>query len=253
MKTGSAFRTVPLLNFLKHAVLVVVLTVLTQLGGLAWLGALMFRRRLLVFGVLYLALWAGAQLVAPLSGRVALACWEDGPLEMRAWVFCLTNRNYMTPELHAALTETAEQMEREFPGNKLQVLDANFPFLIGFPLLPHLSHDDGEKADLAFLYENKAPTPSPFGYFAFEDGPNDCPPAALTLRWNLQALQPLWPDRPLDEQRNKRLLELLAAHPEISKILLEPHLKTRWVLSSGKIRFQGCRAARHDDHIHVQL
>ncbi len=33
----------------------------------------------------------------------------------------------------------------------------------------------------------------------------------------------------------------------------KPHLKTRLKLSSAKIRFHGCQAVRHDDHIHVQL
>ena len=29
--------------------------------------------------------------------------------------------------------------------------------------------------------------------------------------------------------------------------------KTRLLLTSDKIRFHGCQAVRHDDHIHVQL
>ena len=38
------------------------------------------------------------------------------------------------------------------------------------------------------------------------------------------------------------------------KILLEPHLAHRLgVEGRPNIRFQGCRAARHDDHIHVQI
>jgi len=37
------------------------------------------------------------------------------------------------------------------------------------------------------------------------------------------------------------------------KIFIEPHLVKRLKLASNKIRFQGCRAVRHDDHLHVQL
>ncbi|MFT5619364.1 MAG: hypothetical protein ACI85I_002607, partial [Arenicella sp.] len=38
------------------------------------------------------------------------------------------------------------------------------------------------------------------------------------------------------------------------KVFIEPHLKTRLGLENySKIRFHGCQAVRHDDHIHVQL
>jgi len=42
-----------------HLALAVVLTVLTQLGGLAWLLSRLFRRKYLAFGVLYAGLWLG--------------------------------------------------------------------------------------------------------------------------------------------------------------------------------------------------
>jgi hypothetical protein len=52
-------------GFLGHAALILALTVLTQLGGLAWGLALAFRRRLLVFVQAYAALGIGAVWVAP--------------------------------------------------------------------------------------------------------------------------------------------------------------------------------------------
>ncbi len=58
---------------------------------------------------------------------------------------------------------------------------------------------------------------------------------------------------PLDEKRTQTMVELFAAQPAISKIFIEPHLKTRLNLNSPKIRFHGCKAARHDDHVHVQI
>ena len=64
-----------------HAVLVLVLTALTELGGLAWLVAFGLRRRLLAFGLAYLALWGAAFGLAPLGGRVALPCFAE-PLRM---------------------------------------------------------------------------------------------------------------------------------------------------------------------------
>jgi hypothetical protein len=149
-------------------------------------------------------------------------------------------------------------MAERHEGTVTIVLDGSFPFLDGFPMLPHLSHDDGEKIDFAFFYEKNGAylpgaTRSPIGFFAFEDGPTDCPSRRLTLRWDLDWLQPLWADYELDEERLRDLVQLLAEHSSIDKVLLEPHLTQRLGIRSAKVRFQGCRAARHDDHIHVQL
>jgi murein endopeptidase len=57
----------------------------------------------------------------------------------------------------------------------------------------------------------------------------------------------------LDQERTKAMVELFAAQPTIGKIFIEPHLKTRLHLNSPKIRFHSCKAARHDDHVHVQI
>ncbi|WP_241482273.1 hypothetical protein [Leisingera sp. ANG-Vp] len=162
------------------------------------------------------------------------------------------------PELADLLRDTAAAVDAAYPGAVTQVLDANFPFLTGFPLLPHLSHDDGRKADLAFYYTDAkgyepGATRSPIGYFAFEQGPADCPGNWLTLRWDLNALQPLWRELEVDAARTRYLLQVLEEDARVEKMFLEPHLQDRSGVHSGKLRFQGCRAARHDDHIHLQL
>lgn len=241
-----------------HIALVVVLTVLAQIGGLAWAIALMFKRRLAAFIACYALLLVLVSVAAPVVGRVPLSCWKDGPLQVGSWVYCLTARNFVTPELAGVLEDAARATQDAYPGTQTLVLDANFPFFDGFPLLPHLSHDDGEKADLAFFYRDETgylpgATRSPVGYFAFEDGPTDCPAAWPTLRWDMKALQPLWPAHALDKARTRFLIAHLAADARIGKIFVEPHLQARLGLSGPKIRFQGCRAARHDDHIHLQL
>ena len=65
-------------------------------------------------------------------------------------------------------------MDNKFPGTQVLALDANFPFLDGFSMFPHLSHADGRKLDVAFLYESEdgqsafGATRSPIGYWAFE-------------------------------------------------------------------------------------
>lgn len=247
-----------MLRIAAHALIVGLLTLLTQLGGLAWLIALASRRRLPAFLGAYVALGLAASVIAPHFGRVALSCWRDGPLQVQSWFYCAANRTYMKPELAAVLDDAAAEMAQSFPGTETLLLDAGFPFFDGFPLPPHLSHDDGEKADLAFYYqdaEGYAPgrTRSPIGYFAFEKGPTACKEIWPTMRWNLRALQPLWSRETVEPRRLKRLLEIFAADHRVGKIFLEPHLQARLGVASPKIRFQGCRAARHDDHIHIQL
>ena len=236
----------------------VLLTVLTQIGGLALLVSLLFKKRLIAFICIYSAMAVLATWVAPLSGRTALKCWGGGALQVQSWFYCATNRNYVSTELEKVLTDAADVVDRAYPGTKTLVLDANFPFITGFPLLPHLSHDDGDKADLAFYYKDSdgyrgGETRSPVGYFAFEDGTTECPSDWPSLRWNFRSLQWLWPEYLIESNRTRVLISTLVADRRVGKVLLKPHLKSSLGLKAGKIRFQGCRAARHDDHIHVQL
>lgn len=248
-----------MLRLALHACIIAALTALTQLGGIAWALSRLSRHPFAVFAALYVGLALLAVWVAPLTGRTALSCFERSPLQVQSWFYCATNRTYVTPELKAVLEDAAERVAEGYPGTQTLVLDANFPFLTGFPLLPHLSHDDGEKVDLAFYYADAAgdhysgQIRSPIGYFAFEQGPTNCPDTLLSLRWDLDWLQPLWKTFELEPQRNRLLVETLARDPRVAKIFIEPHLKQSLGLTSDKIRFQGCRAARHDDHIHLQL
>ncbi|MEP4247313.1 hypothetical protein [Tateyamaria sp.] len=247
-----------MLKFIGHILAVLTLTVLTQLGGIAWLLALAFRRRFIAFVGLYLALSISALWVAPMFGRTPLPCLSGGAFQMQSVMYCALNRQYVVPELQDVVQTFAADMERAHPGTKTQVLDANFPFVTGFPLLPHLSHHDGRKVDLAFYYANDSgylpsTTRSPIGYFAFEDGPSDCPDATVSLRWDMAGLQGFFPDHVLEPRRMTTALQLLVSDARIGKVFIEPHLKARFNARSDKIRFQGCRAARHDDHIHIQL
>ena len=245
-------------TLILHASIFVFLTLLTQIGGVAWLIALTFRYRLFGFLAAYAVLSIAALLIAPQFGRVPLHCGQGETLQMRSYVFCVLHRNYMDPTLLSALEDVSGRLAAEHDGAVVEVLDASFPFWDGFPMLPHLSHDDGEKVDLAFVYKypktgGSMATPSPIGYFTFEPGPTDCPPKWLSLRWDLDWLQPIWPAHAIDDEKTGRLIELLAEDRRVSKILVEPHLVARFDVAHPKVRFQGCRAARHDDHIHLQL
>ena len=252
-----------MLRVLGHAGVVTLLTILTQLGGIAWLLALLLSRLragtfLALFLLIYGGFWIGARTAASEIGRVAIPCIDPGPGHVAALspVYCAMNRSYVTLETAAVAEGLAEHMETRFPGTRTRVLDAGFPFLDGFPLLPHLSHDDGRKFDLALWYEGGG-TRSPIGYFAFEQpragDPQPCDTVG-PLRWNFARLQPHFPAKPLDEARTAEALRWLSGNlPPDGKVFLEPHLVRRLGVEAPNVRFQGCRAARHDDHIHVQI
>ncbi len=178
---------------------------------------------------------------------------------MQSLFYCGLNRHYVAPELAEMLDDVAADVAARYPGTVTLVLDANFPLFDGFPLLPHVSHDDGRKADLAFYYADDTrylpgAVRSPIGYFAFEDGPTHCPADAWpTLRWSFGWVQPLWRGWRLEPARTAYLVERLAQDARVSRVFLEPHLVQDLGLSHPKIRFQGCRVARHDDHIHVEI
>lgn len=186
---------------------------------------------------------------------------EKTPLAAANIGYCLLLRNYVTPQVSHRLQNIAWTLQRQYAHDStLYCLDASFPFWDGFPLLPHLSHKDGLKVDLAYYYQHKVTKkpmnspPSWLGCWFYEqpETPEDatCQGKATWLRWDFDWLQSRYADYEMDEQHTRALLKLLVT--EAQKILLEPHLKKRMGLDSATIRFQGCHAARHDDHIHVQ-
>jgi len=247
-----------MIHIIFHFVIILGLTILTQIGGIAWVVALFFRWKIPTFLLAYTAVTIATIWIAPNFGRVALDCFDDGSLQVQSLMYCALNRNYVSPELAQVLNDVADEMNDRFPDTATLVLDANFPFIDGFPLLPHLSHDDGEKVDLAFYYKQeeyylKSATRSPIGYFAFERGQTDCMPKWPTLRWDFDILQQFWHSYTLDKERNRALLQILSSEEGVGKIFVEPHLVKSLDAAHPKIRFQGCRAARHDDHIHLQL
>ncbi len=266
-----------ILKWVLHSLGLVALTLLTQLGGVAYalaafsplkIGKTRPRAaRFTIFAVAYTGLWLTALLVAPLFGRTSVACGFDRhhALKMQSIFYCAANRHYVTPNLKRVADGLAEHMDGSFPGAKTVALDANFPFFDGFPLLPHLSHDDGRKLDLAFYYKdlNGIPLPgktrSPIGYWAFEhpnsEGEEPCSNGGL-MRWDVAWFRPFVASHSLDEERLRTALSWLANEGVamgVSKVFVEPHLVQRLGVRSPVIRFQGCHAARHDDHIHLQV
>ncbi|MCB0635552.1 MAG: hypothetical protein KDC54_02985 [Lewinella sp.] len=264
------------MHYVLFAALILLLTLLTQTGGLLLLLALLInwyrprrRGRLTYFLLLYGLSWLVTPWLAGAFGRTHLPLWatEQAPLQPQNWLLILTNRHYVRPALKETTLAVARDMREQYPGLTLTYLDANFPFFNGFPLWPHRSHDDGEKLDLAFVYQHgeqrTTRAPGLLGYGRC-DGPEvgevDYPARCREQGyWPYNMLRLL--ARPLvhgdyrvDEAFTAQLVRRLARSGNIGKIFIEPHLKQRWGLGQlDKVRFQGCAAVRHDDHIHVQL
>lgn len=168
------------IKFLTHLTIIAILTVLTQIGGLLYGLVLLFYRpserrilkRFVVFCGAYLVLnlW-GVPYLAPYFGRVELP--QTDHIRPQSYVYRLCNRHYATPELKQELEQLASQLQNTDSELVVVYLDANFPFIDKFPLLPHLSHSDGKKLDLSFFYKDEfgritAKKRSRSGYGVFE-------------------------------------------------------------------------------------
>lgn len=264
------------MNFILHILSVTFLTLITQIGGIIWIinfGAYrLFKQRQTrwiqvgTFIVLYVIT---SLLVVPslakMAGRVPLPVLKSNHLIPHNYITPILNRHYVTPQLKEQLEVIAQSIYQGNNQLKLSYLDANFPFIDGFPLLPHLSHNDGNKIDLAFYYTKQNESgnlkPSNTGYGVFEG------PTKREYNQTKACLQQGYKqydytkfltmgsrkDLEFDATHTKKLIHLLVRHPQTEKILIEPHLKNRLQLNHSKIRFQGCRSVRHDDHIHHQI
>lgn len=252
------------------------LTIFTQIGGIVFLVSyyLSYRWKLnRIKGLtLFLAIYLfctvlAVPLIAPIFGRVALPIY--GKLRPLNITTCLLNRHYVTPELKSSLLKISSRINTSYSGTYTQYLDANFPFINDFPLIPHLSHDDGRKIDLAFYYNNAktgettTSTPSWIGYGIYDgpkeyevDFPKKCKNQGF---WQYDAVSYIIPkwyanDYVVDVKRTSELVKMLSQDPSTHKIFIEPHLKSRWKLKRfDNVRYHGCHAVRHDDHIHWQV
>ena len=128
---------VAVLRALLHVALIVLLTVLTQTGGLAYLAALIgarfLKRRALAGVAIFAAIYSGISLannwIAPSFGRVPLPCFagESGVIAPASPLYCLFNRHYVRPKLRDTAIELAAHMNKTFPGTITVTLDGNFP------------------------------------------------------------------------------------------------------------------------------
>jgi hypothetical protein len=258
-----------------HLLIFIFLTVVTQIGGILYvitfllisnkLSKYKLKRALFFITLYFTTTFLIVPEVAPLFGRVKIE--NNKNLEAHNFLTKLFNRNYVTPKMQKVLTSISLKIKKESPSLKVIYLDANFPFFDGFPLLPHLSHNDGKKIDISFIYQtrkgvntNTKPSNSGYGIFVV-------PEKNESNQTNICKKKGFWqydftkyftfgnfnPNLKLSKTATKYLITQILKEKAVSKIFIEPHLKSRLNLHNSKIRFHGCAAVRHDDHIHFQI
>jgi hypothetical protein len=276
------------LKILTNSLIVILLTILTQVGGIVYLiykpfsaqikkkGYSSFKSlalRLSLFsGFFILSSFVVVPLIAKPFGRVALPLFlnEDYPIRPANFITCLGNRHYVKPKLLKLIKEVSKEINKG-KNDKTEIiyLDASFPFIENFPLLPHKSHDDGEKLDICFLFKekkNKSRVNEPMSFLGYgaciepKKGETNMPYKCSKKGYFQYSLLKTFTSQSkietyeFDEKANRELLLLLSRKKATGKIFIEPHLKERLNLKQNKkIRFHGCGAVRHDDHIHLQL
>ena len=259
-----------------RALVLVTLALLTQIGAITYLvGLLIFNRfnlkpwysRLLAHSAIYLSVTLLViPQIAPVFGREPVITNPQIQLT-NPWLSRLLNRQYVVPELNQLLSSSASRLAQFKSPIVIQVLDTNFPFISGYPLFPHLSHNDGRKLDLSYVYTDSQGTPrqlvpSVSGYGIFEAPKADevnttqfCKNHGY-FQYDFTRFLTLGSREPKPQfsaKLTKQLIQSILADTHLQKLFIEPHLVKRLGLSDPRIRFQGCRAVRHDDHIHIQI
>jgi hypothetical protein len=260
-----------IVRILLQCLLIIFFTLLTQIGGILYAISLVgFRQSKLkrwgsFIGLYLCCTFFIVPFIAPLFGRELIV--SNDRIKVHSFFTILCNRNYVVPEMNSVLSTTVGTISKKHPNVEIHCLDANFPFIKGFPLLPHLSHNDGKKLDISLIYLDKAGNPSNFkpsrtGYGVFV-GPKNKEYNQIEMckdkgYWQYDfpkylTFGTIYPDLKFSEVGTRDLLQAILRQSSISKVFIEPHLRTRLKVQHPKLRYHGCRAVRHDDHIHLQV
>jgi len=183
------------LKFIVILFLFILLTVLSQVGGivlLLWLVVFSFFKQKLVTpwikrgtnigGFIIFYLLFNILVIPPLAliqGRVSLPFSKSGNLVPVTYWTAIFNRNYITIEGRDKLVEISNEFVKKHPSLKVKYMDCNYPFRFynshttsGIPfiegLFPHFTHT-GDKADVALIYNDENGnasnlTPTAIGY-----------------------------------------------------------------------------------------
>lgn len=177
------------LNIIGIIILFVILTILSQVGGiilLLWLLLYQFfkkrlkntwvRRGVHVVGFVVFYLFFMFIIIPPLAriqDRVPLPMSKSGALVPVTYWTAIFGRNYIKSEGRDKLETIAEAFVKKHPELKVKYMDCNYPFRFigsdeihedtGFPILeglfPHFTHL-GDKADIALIYNDEEGNPS---------------------------------------------------------------------------------------------
>lgn len=274
------------LNILGIILLFAILTILSQVGGiilLLWLLSFSFFKKkienswakratnvlgfmafYMIFNLLIIPFLAG------MGGKTRLPMSKSGNLVPVTYWTAIFMRNYITVEGSENTTKLSEVFAKRYPGLKVKYMDCNYPFRINIPgksnvpilegLAPHLSHN-GDKVDIAFVYndETGAPsnlTPTAIGYGSSVDPlPNEsCTPCYCEKsNWQYSLFYKISPKSKfqLNIPSSAYLVKIFKAKGK-RKFFIEKHLQQRLKLT-GNFPFQGCESVRHDDHFHVEF
>ncbi|MFD0962760.1 hypothetical protein [Pseudofulvibacter geojedonensis] len=258
---------------LKHFFLFILLTLLTQVGGIVYILNLIVLHKLKLnfkfkkitsFLVLYILFtFIIVPITAPLFGREPII--HSKKIQPVNYFTVIFNRNYVKPKINSLLLN----VEKELAHTNIHInyLDANFPFINAFPLLPHLSHNDGKKLDISFVYEDSkgvisSKQKSFSGYGVFEKptknelNQTEYCKAKGYIQYDFTKYLKLGhinKHLKFSKKGTKKLVKAIIDNQNIEKVFIEPHIKQRLQINSSKIRYHGCKAVRHDDHIHIQM
>lgn len=250
---------------------IIVLTLLTQVGGILYVIVFFIYRRQLIkrwlvfIGLYLIGTFILIPYIAPIFGREKIKTSKTVKVHML--LTSLTNRNYVVPEVNKVLSQVSIELKDKYPDLEIHCLDANFPFINNFPLLPHLSHNDGKKLDLSLIYKNEEglitnDKPSVSGYGVFEvpkeEEYNQIAVCMSKGYWQYDMAKYMTLGKTntsitFSEKGTGLLLKAILEQQSISKVFIEPHLRTRLGIAHIKLRYHGCQAVRHDDHIHIQV
>jgi hypothetical protein len=196
------------------------------------------------------------------AGLAALPCDRSEPLAPLRARYC-EGRNFLRPEARDVMIDTARALAEQHPDTVIHFMDGSGPDGVK-PFPPHRSHGDGRQLDVALFFETLEgeplavpPDTSEYGGWWPSEPPRPGERIACPQGRSGAADKPDPPtdrDWRLDEVRTRALIQLLVDDPRVRRILIEPHLEERlgfW--GHPKLRFAGCEAARHDDHLHVDF
>lgn len=257
--------------FIFHFIVFIFFTLATQIGGVLYFVVLYIHRKYKLRKRMSFALFVTVYLLftflivpplASLFGRTQIS--HTDKMNASNYMTVLLNRNYVRKDLNELLIRVSKKIGN--PNLKIQYLDAGFPFINGFPLPPHLSHNDGRKVDISFVYEedqlitNKLKSFTGYGVFVDPKAGEINQTEICKQNGYFQYDFPKYlsfgsinDHLTFSEKGTKKLTDLFLKESEVQKIFIEPHLKNRLDLNHPKVRFHGCGAVRHDDHIHLQI